>query len=295
MLLSFFEKKEYYGIIIYNGDTMSYLRIFNLQFNKYQFTTTFEENIVYGVYCPCEEIRTQFLKLITGINNSLKAVLYNDNEAFENKEYFRKRLYIDFKNKYLKTLNANAIKEAINMRFQKEFNIKNYKDAVTMTNIRSEVKLTNEYSFTMQGVTLSSYCLFKGLNYQYNIIDNPTFNITNPELKKKIYVNICKKELNPIITFDNLTDAKQYCDKLIVIGDFPHLYQIDLKNDSFMLSDDNIILRKRIFKVNDSVISINTYSKEELKYLSKNKVKYKFLNFSEIIKLLGGNRNQDEK
>ena len=265
---------------------MSYLKILNLQFNNYQLTTTFDEDIVYGIYCPDEKIRKDFFKLLAGINNSNKAVYYHDEIAFDNQKYFEERLYIDFKNKYLKTLNANAINETFKINFNKEFNINKYKEAVNETNIRSEVKVSNEYSFTDLGVTLSSYCLFKGLNYKYNIIDNPVYNITNNDLKKKIYQNISKKSLNPIIYYDSLVDAKTYCDKLIIFADFSHLYQIDVKNDMFMISTENIILRKRIYKIDNQVVSINSYSKEELKYLSKNKVKYKFLTFNELLKLL---------
>lgn len=276
---------------------MSYLKILNLQFNRYRLTTTIEDNTIYGFYCPNEEDRLEFFKLIAGINDNSNSIFYCDLEfvdhnVFDNQEYFEKRLYIDFKHKYLKTLNANAISEMFKIRFNKEFNIASYKEAVSSSNIRSEVLLSNEYQFTPLGITLSSYCLFKGLNYQYNFIDNPVVNIKNNDLKKKIYENICKKELNPIIGFDKLTDCKDYCDKIIVAGEYQDIVVIDVKNDSFIVSNDNQILRNKLFNVNEMVISINTYTKEELKYFSKNKVKYKIVTLNDIIKLLGGN---DEK
>ena len=34
---------------------MSYLKILNLQFNRYRLTTTIEDNTIYGFYCPNEE------------------------------------------------------------------------------------------------------------------------------------------------------------------------------------------------------------------------------------------------
>ena len=139
--------------------------------------------------------------------------------------------------------------------------------------------------------TLLIFCLFKGLNYQYNIIDNPVINVSNLDLKKKIYSSICLKELNLIVTVESILEAKEYCDKLLIIKEFSDLTMIDIKNDSYLVSEDNIILRNKILRIDNKIISINTYTKEELKYLSKNKVKYKIINLNELIKLLGGNKN----
>lgn len=271
---------------------MSYLQVLDLQFDKYRLTTEFEENIIYGVLSDNDNVRSQFYKLLAGINNSKGSILYNNTNAFDNFEYFKNRLLIDFKNKYLKTLNINTINETIMTRFNRSFNAKEYKEAVGDTNLRREVTITNEYKFTELGITLSNYCLFKGLSYKYNIIDNPVINIHNSDLKKKLYSNLCLKQLNPIITIENLVIAKEYCDRLLVIGEFEDLSIIDLKKDTFMISSDNPILRQKIFKKEDLIISINTYTKEELKYLSKNKVKYKIINLNDLIKLFGGKNNE---
>ena len=275
---------------------MSYLKILNLQFNKYFLTTSLEENTIYGIYCIDSLIREDFLKILAGINHNNNSIFMIDEDKeeniFDNENYFKNRIYIDFSHRYLKTLNVNTISEMFKTRFNKEFDMSKYKEFVSFTNIRNEVLLSNEYQFTDLGVNLASFCLFKGLKYKYNIINNPVINIKNSDMKKRIYGNICLKELNPIIGFDNLRDCKEYCDKLIVFGDYQNLVVVDVKNDNFLISTDNIIIRNKLFNLNNEIISINNYTKEELKYLSKNKVKYKIITFNEVIKLLGGN---DEK
>ena len=148
------------------GGYMEYLRVLNLQFDKYHLTTNFDETAIYGVLCDNQEIRTQFYKLLAGINKSKGEVVYKERNVFDNSEYFHQRLFLDFKNKYLKTMNSKEIKENFKISLNKEFDEKLFKKAVENVNLRSEVKITNEYIFSDLGNTLLNFCLFKGLNYQ---------------------------------------------------------------------------------------------------------------------------------
>ena len=76
---------------------MSYIEINNLQLSKYKLSSlNIEEGFSYGLIGKNHDDVTKLLKILAGINDNNNSCLQRGTTIFDNKEYFKNRIYFDF-------------------------------------------------------------------------------------------------------------------------------------------------------------------------------------------------------
>lgn len=264
---------------------MEYLNIQNLIIDKYKITASLEDNTCYGVLSVDKKAKDKFLLILAGIIDNKETCFYNHNTVYDNAEYFKNRLYLDFRKKYFRTLNSDYISNAMNERFGVSFDSSMFKESINLTNLRSEVLVTDEYKFTEYGINSCGFCLLRSLNYSNIIINNPINKVRNDSNKKLIisYITNKNKFSSIICDCNNANDYKNLIDKYIIFGDYNEVYIIDPLKDTFIITDDHVLISNRIFKKDNVIVALNTVDKKEIRSM---KQKYRLASFYEIGKYL---------
>lgn len=73
------------------------LEIKNLNIKNYNINLNIYANEKIGVYGRDKAIIKEFLELISGINNNKGTIFIDGVNVFDNKNYFSKRVFFDFK------------------------------------------------------------------------------------------------------------------------------------------------------------------------------------------------------
>ena len=87
----------------------------------------------------------EILKKIAGINKS--DVTISGKMVYENKNYFRNRIFIDNECQYINTLHADKISNVLLNKYQKIFNDSDFKRLVKDTHIRFEYNIDKRDRF----------------------------------------------------------------------------------------------------------------------------------------------------
>lgn len=267
---------------------MEYLIFEDYILGRYNIDIKLENSKTYLVYSKDKEYVKRFIKSISGINRHSGKCLFNNNDIYDNDEYFSKRLFIDFNKQYVRTLNIKTIKESFNIFPFTKFNEDVFKKCINEVDLRKEVLIKDEYKFSSLGINLCAYCLIKSLNYENLIVLNPFYNSKNNNINEAIIKELTNKEKynTVIIENNNLDYLSKYVDSIIILTDYNNAIVINNK-DTFLICDDNIYLRNKIFRNDHIIISLNDYTKDELKNLSKCRIKYKIITYKDLITLLG--------
>ncbi|HOE06808.1 MAG TPA: hypothetical protein PLQ99_03835 [Bacilli bacterium] len=265
---------------------MEYIKIQKLQFNNMQIDISLNKQEIFAVYSRNEEIVNDFLLVLNGINPNNGSCLYLNKDIFDNEDFFKQRIYINFKESYLKTINAEFIEESLMNRFNLSFNKEVFNTYVQEMGIRLETTVKANYTFTDKGNTMVNFAFLKALNIPFITINNPTIylkkakiieTVTNSLVDKRKYESI-------ILGLDRIKNFKEKLERVLVFTDYQTYVIVNPQKDSFLLIEDNIHLRDKIFRTKKMglVICLNNYTKEELKRFNHFKLKYQKLSFYEI-------------
>ena len=265
---------------------MSYIEINNLQLNKYNLSSfNIEEGFSYGIIGKNHDDVTKLLKILAGINDNYDTCMNNSKTIFDNSDFFKNRIYIDLSEKIVETLDSKIIKEDLNFRYNVSFNEKQYKMLVNELGIRSEVVITNKYEFSNLGVNLSSYAILCSLSYPNIVVNNPLkyVPIEKKELRNKMINTIIDRAKYQVVIVDasDIQEFYRYLDYLIILGDFEDVHMIKPNSDKFIISDDYLTLKNKIYKKDNIIISKAPTDKDEYKELKKTLKKYKEVSFIE--------------
>ena len=299
---------------------MGYLEYKDFVIGRYDINITLEDSTTYFVLTRKKDLnyKDKFLIQTMGINKYTGSCIYNDKEIFDNEEYFNNRFYFDFSKKYLSTLNIDYIKESLEYKYNIFIDKDKFKEVINLTNLRSEVLIKEDYSFSPYGINACGIVLLRSMTAKNVIINNPFIYLLRDKTDNKLLkkdnrkktisehniINtreLIKKEIqnkekynNIIIGSDNVYDFIDCIDKYIVFTDFNNVLVIDKKNDSFVVIEELVGLRKKLFRTtynkyvkNDytnMVICVNDFSKEEFRTFSKNRIKYKIITFEDMLK-----------
>lgn len=266
---------------------MNYLYLEDYVVGKYDINLEIENNKLYLVFCKNKEYVNRFIISLSGINKHQGICNYKNNPIFDNPDYFKNRLLINFNTMYIRTLNSKIIEEAIKSFPHIKFNPEEFKKVVNETDIRREILIKDEYTFTNKGISLTNYALIKSMDFKNLLVLNP-YTRNDSVIKEKVILELQNRNKynTVIIANNNLEFLSKYVDKIIVLTDYTYVDVID-KEDTFLVCDDNIYLHNRLFKNDNIIISKNNYSKDELKTFSKNNLKYKIIKFKELISMIG--------
>ncbi len=153
--------------------------------NKTNETIEIDEFKNIGIFCNDSKYLLSLMKEITGINYS--NYQYNGKMLFDNKEYFKNRVFINNDYQYIKKLNTKLISENLLNKYAKVLREDNFKMLVRASHLRfytqNKVKLATEptaianncLAFSVMGIRIIH-------NFLYYINDNDAINVFIKEL-----------------------------------------------------------------------------------------------------------------
>lgn len=268
---------------------MAYLDINNLIIDKTNINLKIKKGDYVGFIGDKKKIKDLFLSL-SGINKTKGSILCEDKNIYDNYDYFKNRIIMDFKRTYVSTLRKDLIKEAFNNKFNLDIDTDLFIKKVNGMAIRKEAFYDTKYVFTSYGNTILNYCLSSSISNKNMMIINPFYKINNDSVKHDI-----AKDLSIRNNFNSL---------LIDANDLLYFNNLDyyiflLKEDIVKLDFDSDVLlfyndykyHDVIYKTNKLTVCLNTYTKEEIKELSKLKLDYRKIKFKDIFKYLEEEKN----
>lgn len=267
-----------------------YLDIKNLKLNKYQINLQFNNNEVVGIFSKDKKLVKEYLDFLSGINPTNNKCLYQGLDVFNNKEYFKDRIYMDFSRKYLSTLKVKYLEERLTNKYKLNFNKEIFLKVSKDLDVRGETEITYIYKFSKSGNTFVNFALLSAIDKRNIIINNPTINlnmVTDIEYITEKIVNKAKYN-SVILGIDNLRVFNYLLDRVIIFTDTYEILDINPFEDSFIVfNEENRYIRNVLFK-GPNLITLNHYSKDELKLFSKERIDYKKISIYELESYLHG-------
>lgn len=265
---------------------MKYLEIKELQIktnNKTyeKFSVDIANGQVWGIYSKDKGAIAAFLSIVGGINQNDDNVTWNDTNVFDNKQYFKNRIYFDFQDHNLTTIKVESIKDAFSKIYDIKFDEENFKKCLKDLNVRGEYEIGYKYFFTNLGNTLVNYCLLTSLDKNNIIINNPTIYLKDINNIKYIVEGLTNKyKYNTmLIALNNISVFLGKLDYILVFPDYGSPIIVDPLTDVFYVFDNGelpIIQNNKIFDSYDGqrVIIKKDFSDEEIKFLKKSKIHF---------------------
>lgn len=265
------------------------LDIENLKFNNTEVNLTILSGDKIGVYSRNKKLVKDFLELLSGIRENGRKILYAGNTVFDNSDYFKNRIYLDFENNYFQTLDAFKIKRKLK-RFNINFDIDNFNNLLKELNIRRETSISFKYSFSKIGNTYVNFAFSTSLDKAYLIVNNPTINLKEEQDLSFISEKLINSNYsNLILGLDKIGPFKDKLDKVIMFCMSGNIHILNSKDTIVVFSEDisNDFLIKNIICKEKNIVAINNFSKEQFKEFNKAKIKYKIISIYEIDKYIG--------
>lgn len=265
------------------------IEIKNLKVNNYEVTLTINPNEKIGVFSKDKNTIITFFDLLSGCQYNNNAIMFDNNNIYDNKEYFTNRIYLNFEKKYLSTLKLNSITEQLkryNLDFNKDEFIKICKDL----NVKGETDITYKYEFTKTGNTFVNFAFLCSVNKKNIIINNPTYNLSLVNDLKYISSKLTSEEFNNVILgLDNISAFKNRLDKIVLFSDYNEILVLD-NNSKLIVFDADIekyfLIKNKIYK-DKKIIAQNKYTKEELKYFQSQKIKFEQISIYDVRNYIG--------
>lgn len=262
---------------------MDYITIKELKIENYTVNCEFSDEEVIGVYAKDKKLVRSFLDVVSGIAKNKNTCFFQGKDLYDNAEYFRNRLYLDYTRNYLSTLNASFIEERMRYRFNKPFNRDLFQKIVRELNIRGETEISYIYRFTPAGNTLVNYALTKALEPSNIIIGNPTVELRLDADARAIADGLTDRTEygSVILGLDRLYPFVRRLNKILVFTDFQTAVVLDGMQSLIVFKEEYFPMDNKIFQ-GDYIIAINTYSRDELKSFSKQKFEHQLISVYEM-------------
>ena len=244
---------------------------------------------IVGIYCQDREVVKKFLKYVAGINKT-SSVYFDNKPVFNNPNYFKNRIYLDFSNNYLSTLNVEDIYINILESFSKTIDKDKFKKISKDLDIRGDAIIEKSYIFNPQGNTSLNFCLLSSLNYPIAIINNPTINVNNIKIINYM-ANYYKHNYRYLIFgLNNLYTLNNILDYIIIFDDFNNT-RILSSSDEVIVCDyyeDDLLYTFKMFKSQDHkrLILFNGLTKDDYKLLKQRKLSYYKIRLDEVERYL---------
>lgn len=274
-----------------------------LKIKRNNVNITIYDNEKWGVIAPSNIIKQFFLEL-SGIEKKYYDITFNGQNAFDNEEYFKKRLYIDFSENSVSTLDYHIIKESLKYRYDLDFDEKTFNKYVSSFVINRECKIDSSYHFTSKGKAMTNFAVASSLKKDILIINNPTIyqdekkvieeivkEMTDkpfdvPELKGKV------KERIIIMGLDNSLYFENKLDYILLINQNYDMFLVDPKNNKLVMIDYyEDFSYKAVYIGNGKMFLLDNLDKAEYKILSNHKIKAKHISPYIISKYLKEDNN----
>lgn len=269
---------------------MSYIEIKNLIINDIKINLELLDKEIVGIYAlkKHQKIVNELLFIISGINKGRGSCKYLGKDVFDNSLYFKKRIFLDFSLTYTNTLKKEFISENFMNRFAMEFKEDNFKKLIKELKIRQETTFDVDYKFSEVGNTLVNFAILDSIEKENIIISNPTYKVDDERVATIVKGLTNKYRYNNVLlNIDSISNFNGYLDKVLFFTKNNEILLVPT-SETLLVIEDNIYLRNVICKgTSNTVISLNDYSKEELKEFDKKKLKYKVISIYDIDKYRG--------
>ncbi|MDD3383062.1 MAG: hypothetical protein PHT83_06170 [Bacilli bacterium] len=253
------------------------IKIKHLEIDKYILNFEILPDERWGIFSRNKETVRIFINQLNGIKENQNTCFMNDIDLFDDKDYFKDRVYLNFKDSYINSIKAKNVKSDIYKRYKKCLDIKKFEETIETLQTRCECEIKNRYIFTQKGNTFLNCAFAYALEKQMLIVSNPTINVKEINEKKEIARRITDINAEGIafICLDSLACFEGTLDKVIILDDFNNVRIIDPKKDTFVLVDDypsnEDILKEKVFDCVDKTIiyNLNNDNIKECKRLGK--------------------------
>ncbi len=223
---------------------------YNLNFNTI-------DNVVYIIYGKDDLLIKDLLLYIAGINKIDRKngnIKYNKNIVFDNKDYFKSRIFFDMHYNYLNTITPSLIQENLNIRFNINYDEKLFKRKLIEQNARKEIKVNTKCEFTKLGLSLVNYALVSSLNVDNLIIYDLFHNIDDDKKREYIVHDIMNRNnKGMIISVSSLKEFLNQDVMFIMLGDFGKAYLVN-KSSKFIITENTDELEHRIFELDNNMV-----------------------------------------
>lgn len=262
---------------------MLHLEVKDLKFNNYRLTFDINHSSRVGVFGRNKEVVFELLKVLAGINNNNNAITHEDKNIFDDKDYFRIRIIMNFKNRYLSTPNPKVIHEVMKRNYNYNLNHDEFIKTNKELNLRKETEITHYYDFSPRGINYLNFSLLMALDVENVIIMNPTIEVKEKNKLDYIVEKLSNKNKfnTAILGLDNLKAFDHKLDNILILGDNDR-YVYASSNDKFIVFTEEVDNTFLIFKGNRNFVYFHAFSKEELKRFDSKKMKYKIISVYEL-------------
>lgn len=221
---------------------MGIIQITNLKIDQYLINIDFFEGEAVAFWSLDKEIIGKLFKIIAGINKSHGACKYHDQDVFDNKEYFTKRLCFDYVKKYLSTLKLDYLEKRFAGKYGLHFNKDEFRRISEILDVRGETEITNVFNYTKVGNTFVNYALTRSLEKQYIIINNPTLNVALKSDLDVITSGLVDKEKYKLVILgpDNLNVFQKKLDKVMFFSDYNKKLIVTNKEDNLIVAQNPV-------------------------------------------------------
>jgi ABC-type multidrug transport system ATPase subunit len=254
---------------------MGTLEIKNLKLGADKISLSIKPGMIVGVYSRNKPAVLLFLEQVSGINENGGTCFWDDKDLFDDPAYFRSRIFLDFSQPCPSTLRAGYLKERLESNYGLNFDSEKFAKLVRDLNIRQELLIDYRYHFSEMGNTLTNFAMMASLDKPNLIINNPTTGVTKNTAAEIIINELCdrQKYQTVILGLDNLKVFQNRLDLLILIGE-EHSFVLDPKTDGLMAFRSNSERFKNRICSGAITVTMDGYSKEELKYFEKQQIEF---------------------
>lgn len=239
------------------------IKIKHLNIDNYIFNFEINPDQVWGIFSKNKNIMNSFANQVSGVLNNNNTCFVNDGDLFDNKEYFKARVYLDFNDKYINTIKVKSIKEEICRRYKKIVSADKFNQVIKSLNIRTEMEIKHRYNFTKVGNTFLNCAFAYAIEKRMLIVSNPTVGVKDFSEKQEIARRITDIDAGGIavIMMDSLECFKGTLDSVVLVDDYNNVRIIDPSKDVFVLVEDypsdEDILKEKVFRTDSGTIILN--------------------------------------
>jgi hypothetical protein len=237
---------------------------------------TFSSKVVVGIYAFSHEYASEFLELLAGINANQGKIKIDEQDVFDNKVFFQKRLYFNFEKACVSTLRSSFLKGQLQSNLHLSFDENRFMQLVKSLNIRQELQIDCRYHFTKAGNCLVNYAFVKAIDKPILFVDNPTIHLKSSQAIETIALGLTDKTNYDFVFLglDNVKAFEGLLDWLIIIGNEKTVV-INPNEHKLMVIKGNPQNSKDVFYKKEVSISLDSYDKVDLKVWDRQKIDYK--------------------
>lgn len=252
--------------------------------NYYKLNLNINKNKIIGVLSNDEEAINDFFLKVSGVNSIQGEILFRGYPVFDNEEYFKNRLLIDYNKSYITTLDKDYLKKYFYDYYNLEIDLSIFEKINKDLRLRNEYLIKDRYIFTKRGLNLVNYSLTRSINKNINIIKNTVTNCSKEE-REAIFLGLTNKDVFNV-NFLDLKDSLIFypnIDTYIIFSNGSEAITLTSEDEVYVVGGE--IVNSLIYsKAYDVSITNYDYTKEEIKAMKKRKMMVKKIKLKDVEK-----------